>query len=141
MTLRRHQLAALAAVTLALTAARVAPAAPTKPAPAPAPAPTAAPRTEADGSTDVATYLQAMEREVPKRLEPEFVVAEVQEPSTEALVTRAAMFPGGGQYNTETPRAALIRFLISAQHIINDDVRSETGNEHEAVEHGKRGRA
>ena len=53
MTLRRHQLAALAAVTLALTAARVAPAAPTKPAPAPAPAPTAAPRTEADGSTDV----------------------------------------------------------------------------------------
>lgn len=70
---------------------------------------------DAKGNQVLPLKLQAMEREVPKRLEPEFVVAEVQELSTEALVTRAAMFPGGGQYNTETPRAALIRFLISAQ--------------------------
>ena len=98
MTLRRHQLAALAAVTLALTAARVAPAAPTKPAPAPAPAPTAAPRTAADGSTDGATYLQAMEREgllsresgTPARLRAALAVAE-KELAAERYTKAAAM--------------------------------------------------
>ncbi len=96
MTLRRHHLAALAVVTMASASATVAHAAPTKPAPSSAPTP--APRTEADGSTDVATYLQAMEREgllsresgTPARLRAALAVAE-KELAAERYTKAAAM--------------------------------------------------
>lgn len=59
--------------------------------------------------------LETLAREVPKRLDPEFVIAAVSDLSTEALVTRAAQFPGGQMFDTDSPRPSLIRFLISAQ--------------------------
>lgn len=56
-------------------------------------------------------------RDAPVRLAPDLVVAGVHELSTEALVTRAAQFPGGEEFSETSPRPNLVRFLVNAQKI------------------------
>lgn len=87
---------------------------------------------DAEGNQVLPLRLEAQAREVPKRLEAEFVIAEVAELTTEALVTRIAQFPGGQQFSTETPRVTLIRFLVSAQR-----ARDATNEASEAAPDGR----
>lgn len=58
-----------------------------------------------------ALHLQAMERKQPELLAPNLVIAELNELTSEALLTRAAQ-KGGQRFSSETRREALILFLL-----------------------------
>ena len=58
---------------------------------------------------------QALLRDVPKKLDPNMVIADLSELTQEALVTRAAQLPGAPGFTHETPRSRLISFITHAQ--------------------------
>lgn len=55
------------------------------------------------------------QREAPVKLDPDMVVANLTELTKEALVTRAAMLPGGDQMDALSTREELIAFVKRAQ--------------------------
>ncbi len=57
----------------------------------------------------------AQQRYVPEHLEPDHVVAALHELHIEALIARAAMFPGGSLFHTASPRQRVISFITTAQ--------------------------
>ena len=59
-------------------------------------------------------------------LPPENVIANLDELTTESLVTRAAMKPGGNRFSSASGRAALISFLIGAE------VAAQSGRRYDA---------
>lgn len=61
---------------------------------------------------------QAQQRVKPTTLEPNMVIADLNELTTDALLTRAAQRQGGQKFSRETRREALIRFLLdgNAEH-------------------------
>jgi len=65
-----------------------------------------------------ALHLQAMERKQPETLAPNLVIAELNELTSEALLTRAAQ-RGGHRFSSETRREALILFLLdgNTEHV------------------------
>jgi hypothetical protein len=54
---------------------------------------------------------QALDRKLPERLAANLVIADLNELTAEALVTRAAQKLGGQRFSLDTRREALIRFL------------------------------
>ena len=69
----------------------------------------------------------AMLRVAPAALAPQMVIANLDELTTEALVTRASVKPGGSRYTSITPREILINFLIEAEHVAQNIRRSDVG--------------
>lgn len=65
-----------------------------------------------DAEVIPALHLQAMERKQPEMLAPNLVIAELNELTGEALLTRAAQKQGGNKFSAETRREALILFLL-----------------------------
>ena len=68
-----------------------------------------------------------MLRVAPAALAPQMVIANLDELTTEALVTRASVKPGGSRYTSITPREILINFLIEAEHVAQNIRRSDVG--------------
>lgn len=69
----------------------------------------------------------AMLRVAPAALAPQMVIANLDELTSEALVTRASIKPGGSRYTSVTPREILINFLIDAEAAAQNTRRSDAG--------------
>lgn len=54
---------------------------------------------------------QALDRNQPKKLPPNMVIADLDELTNDALLTRAAQMQGGQVFTQDTRREALVRFL------------------------------
>lgn len=68
--------------------------------------------TDADDNVVAPLSEAAMRRSAPTELPPNMCVADVNELTSEALLTRAAQLPGGTTFNPNTPREVLIRFIV-----------------------------
>lgn len=68
----------------------------------------------ADGE-EVASLEEAQKsRKPPEALEPGQVIAKLEELTTDALLTRAALLPGGADFTSDTPREQLMDLLLEA---------------------------
>jgi hypothetical protein len=75
---------------------------------------------DADGNVIPGLTRLAQERTAPEALPSNMVIADVNELTNEALLTRAAQRAGGGSMNGGTRREVLLRFLIEG---FQDDMR------------------
>lgn len=70
-----------------------------------------------DENDEIVPSLEAtqMDREPPETLEPDMVVAKLDELTTDALLTRVSVLAGGAGFTHDTPREQLIDFITEAQ--------------------------